>query len=574
MVSTPENSNIRTTKISESYKRATILLVDDCQEDLYTARQFLLHDAAKEGIDFRIRESVTGEDGLAACRSEAPDCVLLDYYLPDMDGLEFLARLKNGADDLPVPVVVLTGAQDRSLATAALRAGAQEYLPKRFLAPDMLLRAIDSARDRFTQQAERRRTEALAANERLLRLAQEAGRIASYEQDIPARIIRWSSGGQCLLGFRPDQAVMSFDEWHAIRLPEDMARIDAEREAILARRAPGASVEFRIRRPDTGEIRRIEMRYAIEYDAADRPGHCHAVVLDVTEQRAAEDAVRASEARLRAVFDGTFTFIALLAPDGTLLKANRTFLEFIDCPAEAVEGRPFGSPPCWPDSPDARLHLREAISRATCGETVRFDIELNGPREKVASVDVSLCPVRDASGALMFLVAEGRDVTERHRAERALARSEERLRLTQEAAEVGTWEWDVGADAVRWSPENFRLHAMAAASRPMHYMDWLQAVHPDDRQRTDAAVSEALMSGKAYDTEYRVILPEGGTRWLANRGSLMADAEGRPQRMLGVNIDITTRRNLADALLEADPEWNCNNKASYSNRLWWRIGWY
>jgi len=164
----------------------TILVVDDRPEDRTAARIFLTEAGQLEGLRFKFSENATGESALAAVRSTAPDCILLDYYLPDMDALEFLHLLREKSGETPVPVVVFTGIAKRDLASAALRAGAQEYLPKRLMSPEMLLRAIESARDRFKLHAERRIvTDELArlngelerrVNERTAALVEESAR--------------------------------------------------------------------------------------------------------------------------------------------------------------------------------------------------------------------------------------------------------------------------------------------------------------------------------------------------------------------------------------------------------------
>jgi signal transduction histidine kinase len=163
-------------------KPGLILIVDDSQEDRATI-QIHLSDAAHDiGLEFRFWESSNGHDGLAACHAEAPACIMLDHMLPDMSGLDFLAYLRAAEGEIPVPVVMLTGSGDKSLPVAVLQAGAQEYLPKRLLEPEMLLRAVQSAQSRFTLIIERRRVEnALAASEHLLRQAAER---AAYERKL------------------------------------------------------------------------------------------------------------------------------------------------------------------------------------------------------------------------------------------------------------------------------------------------------------------------------------------------------------------------------------------------------
>ena len=215
--------------------------------------------------------------------------------------------------------------------------------------------------------------------------------------------------------------------------PADGARLDAERAAAFAQHAPRAVYKLRICRSDTGAVRQIEVRVRIHYDASGRPLRSNAAVIDVTEQRTAEVALQTSEACLRAVFDGTATFIGLLATDGTLLKANRSSLEFFGVPAESVIGRPAWETPWFLNSSTAPSLAREDIARAAHGELIRRDVDYNGVGGQIRSCEFSLCPIRDTSGNVTFLLGEARDVTERMRAERALAENVDSLRRTQQA---------------------------------------------------------------------------------------------------------------------------------------------
>jgi len=104
-----------------------ILVIDDCAED----REFLRRLLAREGNrHHEVMQAESGEDGLDLCRAEEPDCVLLDYRLPDLSGLEVLAGLR-GEDGYPrAPVVMLTGQGDEEVHEHAMQAGAQDYLVK------------------------------------------------------------------------------------------------------------------------------------------------------------------------------------------------------------------------------------------------------------------------------------------------------------------------------------------------------------------------------------------------------------------------------------------------------------
>jgi signal transduction histidine kinase len=104
-----------------------VLLVEDGLVDRMVCRRALAQDPDYE---FVLTEAETGREGLQLAHTQKPDCILLDYHLPDLNGLEFLAELRNDLGEIPVPVMMLTGADTASVAVEAMKRGAQDYLVK------------------------------------------------------------------------------------------------------------------------------------------------------------------------------------------------------------------------------------------------------------------------------------------------------------------------------------------------------------------------------------------------------------------------------------------------------------
>jgi PAS domain S-box-containing protein len=124
--------------------------------------------------------------------------------------------------------------------------------------------------------------------------------------------------------------------------------------------------------------------------------------------------------RFRAMFNSTVEFMGLLDPGGTVLEANETALRLIGRPREAVIGRPFWSTPWWTDAPEEAQRVRAAVAEAASGRFVRFETFHTRVDGRRIYVDFSLTPIADGAGCTVLLLPEGRDVTERHRAEAAL----------------------------------------------------------------------------------------------------------------------------------------------------------
>lgn len=175
----------------------TVLVVDDSAEDRAVVQRAL---ARSRDRVYTLREAETGDDGLAACRAEPPDCVLLDLNLPDMDGMEFLDVLSSGAAAPPVPVVLLTGVNEDTLVAAALKRGAQDYLVKGETTPVGLERAITNAMEKFA--VARELTEQQRRLERKNRELEAYTSVVAHDLRNPLGAIRTSA--QFLLDVVPE----------------------------------------------------------------------------------------------------------------------------------------------------------------------------------------------------------------------------------------------------------------------------------------------------------------------------------------------------------------------------------
>ena len=152
------------------------------------------------------------------------------------------------------------------------------------------------------------------------------------------------------------------------------------------------------------------------------------IAKDITQTKQVEAELRkAQERRFCAVFNQSFQFSGLLTPEGILLEANQTALDFGKFQAEDVVGHPFWETPWWTYSLEAQQRLQDAIARAAKGEFVRYEVEHPGFGDTTATLDFSIKPVKDENGNVILLICEGRNITEYKQIERALRESEAKL---------------------------------------------------------------------------------------------------------------------------------------------------
>ncbi len=160
---------------------------------------------------------------------------------------------------------------------------------------------------------------------------------------------------------------------------------------------------------------------------------------EVEQNRLQALALKESEAKIRAFFDQTTQFIGLLSTDGVLITANQSSLEIINSSSEMVLNRYFWETPWWSHSPEMQNRLKISVEMAAKGEHVRFETTHKDFLGKNHHVDFSLKPFREQSGNIIYLIAEGRDITREHESLEALKASEERFRMFFESSPDPCW---------------------------------------------------------------------------------------------------------------------------------------
>jgi len=133
-------------------------------------------------------------------------------------------------------------------------------------------------------------------------------------------------------------------------------------------------------------------------------------------------------------------------------------------------------------------------------------------------------------------------ITEHKQVERDLLLANERLSLAQRTAAAGVWDWDIGKGTLIWSDEFFRLLGLDPTTAVASFDTWRRTVHADDLQRAEEVIMASIRNHAPLFNEYRIVLPTGAVRWINAVGDTTYGADGNAQRMIGICIDATERK--------------------------------
>src|SRR4051812_8074528 len=153
-------------------------------------------------------------------------------------------------------------------------------------------------------------------------------------------------------------------------------------------------------------------------------------------------------------------------------------------------------------------------------------------------------------GSITGMIGVFQDITDRKCAEDALRITQMRLQMAIEAGQMGHWEWVLSSGKVHWSPALQVIHGLVPGTFGGTFEDYKRDIHPEDLARVLANIQQSAQTGSDYRIEYRIIKPDESLSWIEARGKLFLDAQGNPERMAGICMDVTARKQAEEKLHE------------------------
>lgn len=499
-----------------------VLHIDDEPDILDLTATFLERD----DDTFSVETATNADEGLTTIQECQPDCVVSDYNMPGMDGLELLEAVR---DEYPnLPFILFTGQGSEAIASEAISAGVTDYLQKGTgseqyeLLANRIRNAVQSRRE--AQRADRQ--------EQLMRLTEFAGDTGGFEFDIESNTVLLTAGTRRIIG-RPDTVELPIEAVLELFHPDDRERIKQTLETACE---TGEDVQdtWRLQSRD-GDLRLIDIRITPVVENG-----------EVTKVRGAGQDITDHNQRkvdlkqYKTIIDTLTDAVYVLDEEDRFTYINDKFAELVGYDRETILG-----------NTPSLIKAEETVERAE--QQLGRLLSSDGPDRATFEVTIQprdgesiLC--EDHMGVLPYdgecfdgSVGTLRDITHLKERERQLERQNDLFNKAQDIANVGAWEHNLERDSIYFSDEIYEIYGVGPDFTPDHEGDIKRFYHPDDRDTVQEATRRAVEVGESYDIEVRITSANGVDKWVRTRGQ-PEFANGTCRRVRGTIQDITERK--------------------------------
>ena len=514
----------------------TVLLVDDVKEDRVLIRRALRRDPK---VDYQVLEAENGAQALAYLHELQPDCLLLDYKLPDTDGVTLLKTVVEQAAPHIYPVVMLTNMDRTAVVVETMQQGAHDFLPKAAFSAEHLHQAISNATEKVAllrqldEQREWFRLTLASISDGVI-ATDEAGYV-TFMNPVAETLTGWTvseAQGQAL-----DQLLHAIDE--------------ATRQSVMNVLTQTLHIQPMGSKTSSALLTgRDGRQFPIDYSVAPIPtrqNQMNGVVLtfrDVSERKAAEAALQISEEFNRTVLESSPDCVKVLDAEGCLLMMNKPGLALMEIDDfSPLYGQPWTQ--LWPAECAQQIH--EALTTAHRGETARFSAFCPTAKGTPKWWDVIVAPVRNAVGEFTRFVAVSRDMTESKRAEELLYERTALLQGLIESTPDVIWAKDHAGRMTLGNQATFDLLGGGTPEKVLGYSA-VELVPDAEQARQILENDDRIMrNGVAEVVEEAFGLPDHRLIFRTTKAPLR-NTNGEVVGIVGVSTDITERKQAEQAL--------------------------
>ncbi|BAY61292.1 two-component hybrid sensor and regulator [Calothrix brevissima NIES-22] len=415
-------------------------------------------------------------------------------------------------------------------------------------------------------QASQRTATALQLSEAKLKLTLNLTDIGYWEWNPITNEIFFSENTIRYFDYDKSDFKLTSKQHLSLIYPEDRQLVAREFSQAIATQSDYA-VEYRVLWRD-GSIHWLAEKGKGVYDESGKLLRMLGVLTDISERKQAQENLLVSEERFRSTFEQAAVGMSHISLDGNFILVNQRFCEIVGYTATELYNL---TCPEITHPEDLSANLAE-IEKLLAGEISTYSREKRYIRKNNSSiwVNLTISLVRDRSGKPNYFIAVIEDITQHRQTEAALRQNEERLHLALEAAGMGNWDWNILTGEVHWSANLERIFGMAPGSFNGKYETVIGMIYPQDRDLVVQAITQAVYEKQEYHIEFRFVKPDGNLRWAMGRGRVFYDDNGNPTRMMGIDLDVTDRKQTEAYLRESEARFH--NIADNTPVLIWISG--
>ncbi|MBL8522224.1 MAG: EAL domain-containing protein [Betaproteobacteria bacterium] len=318
----------------------------------------------------------------------------------------------------------------------------------------------------------------------------------------------------------------------------DAARLHHEIESELLEKGGSRVYETSLIRTTDGRQMHAIFNKATFVDTSGKIAGLVGVIIDISERKALERTLSESNETLRSIIEASPLAIIARDLEGVVRLWNPAAEKLFGWTAEEVLGSPRSIVP-----PDMKEEVAEMRKQVEAGMMLSLEETKRVRRDGVVlDVSLSVAPIKDAAGKTAGTMVLLADVSRRKQAEAALRQSEAQLQMAMDAANMGSWFWDLETGNLTWSDGFGPLFGLPRSTFFASAEEFMESVHPDDRGLVNAGVRQALKHDARFDHECRIIWPDGSIHWVYVTGEVRRNSSGRAEKMIGITSDITVRK--------------------------------
>ena len=349
-----------------------------------------------------------------------------------------------------------------------------------------------------------------------------------------------------------DRSLLQGMNFMSFVLPEDNRVIDALLNTVCSKKvSENCELKLMVSSPSRHKSDHSIHTFHIEAAVSDATNACRIILSDITAQKVAEEGLRKSERNFRSITEQMADEVFVIDSIGTLTYVSPVVEKLFGYLPHEVLGRPFTDYMLVEDIPEALQVFNSTLQHKTANQI--FEVRLKRKDSSLFDGEIHLqyYQDQDISGMIGLI----RDISDRKLAESKAREMITRYEATIDAAQIGTWDWNVQTGEVifnnRWfeivgySPEELAHDSIQTS---------INLAHPDDFKES-RAIAEKHFNGELpyYEIEYRMKHKNGHWVWFLDRGRLISrTADGKPLQMLGTHIDITERKQAEQAMRESE----------------------